>query len=430
MIVLLINPGHDKSHEDIRYRAEHTSYRRVHRDPPPMSIMIYGTWLHYQLESVDIFDTHVEEDWETKLDYMVMHGDYDWVGISVIIGKHMANADEITKRIRAIKPDLPIIWGGVMCSVMPSEIKSEYGPDMLVSGGPPINSIKHVNWTMLHDKFNISQQPYYHMIVTSTGCNYNCSFCYKHSVCSSIVYRRAEDVMAEMDYINEQTGGRVFAIGDDNFLTNKDRAKRILAHCKGRGYYLEEVIGHINSLSDDVIDAMKGVVGMFIFSIETVSSRLQKVLNKPILLGSVPDKLVKLKNAGIVCNVSFMVGLPGETEADVDANWNYMVTLRAAHPNIRGNCYLWFPLPGTDLSEKAGIPNFPVREYEQANFWVKDKDDMGGARFRPHLNEKRYAELVDWGLKFNDTFMYPKGTRVSVTDDVLAGKEPDIGGAF
>jgi hypothetical protein len=230
-----------------------------------------------------------------------------------------------------------------------------------------------------------------------------------------------------MDYINGQTGGRVFAIGDDNFLTDKERAKRILAYCKMRGYYLEEVIGHINSLTDDVIDAMRGVVGMFIFSIETASGRLQKMLNKPIRLGSVAYKLTKLHDAGIVCNVSFMVGLPGETEIDIDANWNYMVSWRAAHPCIRGNCYLWFPLPGTRLSEIAGIPNFAVRDYEQANFWVKDRNDLGGARFRPHLSEKRYGELIDWGLKFNETFMYPPGTRVSITDEVLAGKTPTVG---
>jgi radical SAM superfamily enzyme YgiQ (UPF0313 family) len=195
---------------------------------------------------------------------------------------------------------------------------------------------------------------------------------------------------------------------------------------------LEEVIGHIEGLTDDIIEAMRGVVHMFIFSIETVSPHLQEILNKRIRLGTVPDKLAKLREAGILCNVSFMVGLPGETQKDIDANWVYMEDLRRAHPYIRGNCYLWFPLPKTHLTEYAQVYSsksftFSVMEYEKANFWVKDRSDLGGHRFRPHLTEKQYECLVDYGLAFNTAFKYPEGTVLSITDEVLAGKEPSVG---
>jgi hypothetical protein len=433
--ILLINPGHDETHTP-EYMAEHARYRPVHRDPPPMSVMTYGTWLQDQGNEVDILDTHIDTDWRPKLSEMLRR-DYAWVGLTVIIGRLQANAREITEAIRVEAPRLPVVWGGVMCSVMPDELREAYHPDMVVSGGLRPDSIDRVNWGLVGDRFNKQQDPYYHMIMTSTGCPYSCSFCYKHSISSDgrVRYRSVEAVTSEMDNIHAYTGGRVFAIGDDNFLTNKTRAKAILAHCRERGYYLEEAIGHIEGLSDDMIEAMRGVVHMFIFSIETVSPQLQDIINKQIHLDMVPWKLERLREAGILCNVSFMVGLPGEGQADIDANWAYMEDLRKAHPFIRGNCYLWFPLPKTRLTAYAQVFSsksftFPVQEYEKANFWVKDRSDLGGHRFRPHLTEKQYECLVDYGLAFNTAFKYPEGTVLSITDEILAGKEPSVGRAL
>lgn len=433
MNVLLVNPGHDGEH--FRHDAESNvaSGRRTHRDPPPLGVLSVGTALRASGVDVTILDTHVEEDWRDKLVKLLTERYFDWVGLSVLIGKFMANADEITQMVRKYSPRSQVVWGGVMCSVMGREIREEYGPDMVVGGG--IGRLGAPDWGMLRDRFNYEQTPYYHMIMTSVGCPYGCTFCYKHSISSKVQYRSVESVCNEMDYIHHATGGRVFAIGDDNFLTNKSRALAILAHCREKGYYLEEVIGHINSLSDELIDAMAGIVQTFIFSVETVNPRLQKLIRKSVDLEAVPEKLAKLRSVGIVANVSFMVGLPEETEADRVANWQYMERLREIHPWIRGNCYLWFPLPGTPLTDYAervyGKPfHFPVRDYENANFWMKDKDDPYGLHFRPHLSKTEYEELFDWGVKFNETFPrvpYKDGRWFFITDEVLAGRDPCLG---
>ena len=292
MKALLINPGHDGSH------FKHESHRRVHRDPPPMSIMSVGSFFYRSGAEIDILDTHVEEDWKRKLEELLRRNKYNWVGITVLIGKFMANADEITKLIRQLSPKTTVVWGGVMCSVMPEEIKRVYQPDVVWSGGVRDQPIIH--WPLLGDKFNESQIPYYHMVMSSVGCPYNCTFCYKHSISEGggLRYRSVEDICQEMDTMNMLTGTRVFTFGDDNFLTGRVRSIKILEYCKAHGYYIEECIGHINNLTDDLIQAMKGTVQTFIFSIETVSGKLQTLLNKSIQLGTVADKLVKLRNAG------------------------------------------------------------------------------------------------------------------------------------
>lgn len=436
-MILLINPGHDDSHleaNEVQSQIS-TNARAVHRDPPPMSLLVYGTWLRSQGLEVQILDTHIDIDWKRRLEYLIKEQYVEWVGITVIIGKFLKNAAQITRLIKEWAPKVPVVWGGVMCSVMPEEIKRVYNPDMVVSGGPAIDLLPMPDRGLLGKGFNLQQIPYYNMLMTSTGCNHACSFCYKNSITRGIRYRRAQDVMAEMDYINSANGSRVFAIGDDNFLTDSARATEILRHCKRKGYYLEEVIGHIDDLSIELTDSMTGVVNIFIFSIETVEGRLQTLLRKRVNLETAPEKLLRLRMAGIKCNVSFMVGLPTETDRDRDLNWAYMQKLKEAHPVIRGNCYDWYPLPRTRLTTMAqGMTghsfDFDIEDYEEATFWVKDENDISGARFRPHIPEEKYGELVKWIFAFNKEFAYPEGTQVGITDDVLAGREPKIGRAY
>jgi len=420
MKVLLINPGHDGSH------AVHSSHRRVHRDPPPMSILVVGTMLKKMGVQVDILDTHIEQDWQGKLFWMLSETRYAWVGITVLIGKFMRNAAEITQFIKERFADIEIVYGGVMPTVIPGEMRKEYKPDMLVSGR--MGALPAVDWTLLGNKINREQVPYYQMIMTSQGCPYDCSFCYNRTIGDELYFRDADDVCAELDLLHDTYGTTVFTMGDDNFLTKGSRAIAILEHCRRKGYYIEECIGHINNLRDDVIQAMGGVVQTFIFSIETASSNLQDSLCKKIDIQAVPDRLSWLREYGIVCNISFMIGLPGETDFDLSLNHRFMQACKITHPYIRGNSYLWLPLPGTPLSTSAAIPTLPIKEYEDANFWMHDKHDANGLKFRPHLTKERYEYLFDWGMQFNETFKYPEGHTFYVLDEVLNGNKPKLGG--
>jgi hypothetical protein len=393
-----------------------------------MSILSVGTELKHQGVKVDILDTKVDVDWQPQLSKL-LHHKYDWIGLSVIIGQPMANAAEIQTFIRKeLRKPPPIKWGGIMTSVMPDEIKSEYGPDEVCPD--QFGKLSAIDWTLLGDRCNKQQQPYYQMIMSSRGCPFSCTFCYKHSIGFPVVeYRSVEDVCAELDWLYKNRGISVFTFGDDNFLTKASRAIAIFDHCREHGYYIEECIGHINNLTEPLIQTMAGIVQTFIFSIETVNPYLQEILKKRVRLHEVKDKMARLASVGIVCNVSFMIGFPGETDSDLRLNRMYMGDLREANPYIRGNCYVWLPLPKTKLSQTAGIPILPVKDYENANFWLRH-DDPYGYHFRPHLTEERYHELVEWGIDFNKSFertASPDGRSFYILGEVLNGEKPRLG---
>ncbi len=418
-MILLINPGHDGSHK-------HQSHRSIHRDPMPLSCLYVGT--HYSREGhdVQILDTHVQDAWKGIIRSAK---DLEWIGISVIIGQNLANAREITEWCRKYRPGVPVKWGGVFCSVFPEEVKSEYGPDEVISGRFDENIIP--DYELLGDRFNKQQIPYYHMVMTSSGCPFSCSFCYNQSLDDGAKYRlkTADMVIEELAEMHGITRTKVFTFADDNFLINKKRAIKILSFMRDMGWYAEELIGHFSNLDDELIDAMGGVVQTFIGSVETASPRLQGLLNKSIDLTSVPGKLEKLNNVGIAANVAFMIGLPTEGDSDLECNWAFMETVKATAPWTRAQAYLWYPLPKTQLTyyaeESCGVNlHFSIREYEKANFWVDDVAD--GLKHRPYLTGDRYNLLIKWGAAFKGEFHYPGKRGPYLLDRILSNEFIDL----
>lgn len=416
-MILLINPGHDGSHA-------HKSHRSVHRDPPPMSLLYVAA--NYPDEDVRILDTHIYHNWRQIIG---MCDNIEWVGISVIIGQNLANAGEITEWIHANLPSVPVVWGGVMPSVFPDEIKDEYGPDDVVVGR--MDESMCPSWELLGEDFNITQVPYYHMVMTSSGCPFSCSFCYKHSLPNGEAYKlkTAREVIEELEYMHWLTGTRVFTFGDDNFLINKERAVEILEYMRKYGWYAEEVIGHFNGLDSELISAMGGVVQTFIGSVESASPRLQKLLNKRINLEQVPSKLQLLNEQGIAANVPFIIGLPTEQDEDLEENTKFMEYVKARAPWVRAQVYMWYPLPKTKLTEFAeseyGVNlRFPLRDYERANFWVDGTHD--GLEFRPWISPERYKALYKWGTRFKQAYHYPDGRGPYVLDRVLRGEKINL----
>ncbi len=95
-------------------------------------------------------------------------------------------------------------------------------------------------WDLFGSDSNYRQVPYYFSIMTSKGCPFRCSFCYNRQVEESILadspvwrFRSAAHVIAEIEHLHSLTGTRVFTIGDDNFLVNRERAMKILESSQG-----------------------------------------------------------------------------------------------------------------------------------------------------------------------------------------------------
>jgi anaerobic magnesium-protoporphyrin IX monomethyl ester cyclase len=438
--ILLINPG----------SRTHTSTRAVLRFDPPVALLNLASFLDVHGYEAEVVDTAVEEiDWDK-----VQRGEYILIGMTVLIGEFMKNVRSLTAKIRQLNPRTPVCLGGVMASLFPELLLKEYEADFVVryegewtllellqhlEGKRPLSDIAGLSWRsgtetghnaprflendldvfpvprweLLGERCNHMQQPYYLRIMTSKGCPFQCSFCYRHGVEEAIRrqspswrYRSARHVMTEVESLHQSIGARVFTFGDDNFLVRKERALNIFQSLRAKGFFLEQCIAHINCLRPEIITAMGGLVQTVIYALESASPRLLKLLKKHLDLAQVPEVNRRLFEQGITTTHNFIIGLPGETDEDLRLNVDLMLKLKQINPFVRALTYLFLPLPFTPLFEHIekvlglSIP-MTIRDLEEANF---DSGNEHAARYRPWLTPERVAFVRQYCHVFNDTF--------------------------
>jgi len=438
--ILLINPS---------YKISKT-LKAILRYEPPVALLNLASFLHEKGHECDIVNTAFEEiDWEK-----IRNGTYFLVGFTIFIGEFSRNAKVISAKIKEVNPSLPICFGGVMASLFPDKILQEYGIDFVVryegeytlfelvqflNGVGSLDSIRGLSykkgnsvvhnpprflennldnfpipqWGLFGEKCNQRQLPYYFRITSSKGCPYKCSFCYNRSVDKEIrdkspVWRcrSAGNIIAEIENIYQLTKTRVYTFGDDNFLVKKDRILEVLNYMRERGFYIEQCIAHMNNATDEIIEAMGGVVQTVIYAIESASPRLLKLLNKKLSLNKVPEINKKLFDKGITTTHNFIIGLPTETSEDLRGNIELMMHLKKINPYVRALTYLYLPLPFTPLNsyienEMGLVLPHNLKDYEDA---CLDSGKKEGMKFRPWLSKEEYDFLHSYRLVFDDAF--------------------------
>jgi anaerobic magnesium-protoporphyrin IX monomethyl ester cyclase len=441
MKVLLVNPSSP--------RNVPRSVRAELRYDPPLAALYLGSFLAKKGISTEIVDTAIDDISFEK----IRDGEYGLVSFTVFIGEFQKKARELAEKMKEINPDIPIVFGGVMVSIFPEVFLQEYPVDYVIryegentlyelvlalEGKMDLSGIKGLSykkgkeiyhnqprylendldsfpvpmWALLGSYCNVRQIPYYYSIMTSKGCPFKCSFCYNRQVEDTILadsptwrFRSAEHVIDEIKSIHDLTGTRVFTFGDDNFLVNRERAISILDYFKSNNLYIEQCIGHMNNFnSSELIGSMGGVVQTGIYALESASPRLLKLLQKNLKIELVPRINKGLFDKGISTIHNFIVGLPTETEADLRMNVDLMKELKEINPYVRGNPYLYLPLPNTPLesyiSKTMGfsLPHSLIH-YENARF-----DFEGGQKYRPWIDDDRYSLLKDYCDIFRDVF--------------------------
>jgi len=460
MKVLLINPGHEGAAE-----VKHVVPHRFHRDIPPVSILTLGSYLRQRQIEVILIDTHIDGNYRETIKRIIQTEDICLVGLTTLVGKFIRNAIEITEHIKSIRPQLPVAWGGALTSTLPAACLKEGRADYIIlfngeepvrqlvealAEGRSVDSVPNLGylkdgelfrtavpqdqtiydgvlaWDLLGANINVKQIPYLAYIFSSRGCPYGCRFCY-HQMTSAkgqrkCLFRTADQVLAELDFLNKNYGISVFTFGDDNFFSNKRRAVEILKGMRERGYYIEQAIGTFSDFNDEVIAGLKGICQTVISSIETASPRLLKVINKPISLEKIPAIITQLNQAGINSIHNFMFGLPEETDDERKAAVDLMVELKAINPYVRGMAYFFTPLPGTpmfdDVEKQYGA--FPAT----LAFWA-DCEIVGlegSYIFRPWLDMPEQQFITDFIELFKNIFQ-------SINQPLTPEQEAQISGS-
>jgi ribosomal protein S12 methylthiotransferase len=186
-------------------------------------------------------------------------------------------------------------------------------------------------WVYDHASPRLLTTPKYLAYVKiSEGCDYTCSFCIIPALRGKHRSRPAEDVIAEVRSLAERGVKEVVLVAQDSTRYGLDLGVR-----DGLAYLLRR-LGRIDglrwirvmyaypaTLSDPILEAMASepkVVKYVDIPLQHASDAVLKRMKRPTgrgnLLGMV--ERIREKVPGVAIRTSFIVGFPGETEADFE----------------------------------------------------------------------------------------------------------------
>jgi len=327
--------------------------------------------------------------------------------ISLVSLPSMQQDTELLAAIKQTNPHVFIIVLGAVCNVMPEEVLSRSGVDLVLNATYPYyrrlaevlsilrdnpperNALTQiaggsylVDGTPVHNKtenyseelnqldFNVYQQLPLHRymisvpdvkwvfhkcisVVTGVGCPYGCFYCpYPIGYGRTIVNKSISKIIDELEYLKTKFGITEFLFREQNFTYRSDRVlslcNEIIARKLDIKWYVE---ARVDQVSEEMLGIMK-VAGCFRihYGVETGSTELITRLGKPrVQIGQVKRAFELARKLGIATTAFMIIGLPGETRETLRAS---VRLLREINPdNVHINVVT--PYPGTNLYKMA-----------------------------------------------------------------------------
>ena len=293
----------------------------------------------------------------------------------------------------AVKKNGKVIVTG--CLGAKKEIIEEAYPNLLAITGPhALNEVMtavHAHLEKPHDPFSDLVPPqgirltpkHYAYLKISEGCNHRCSFCIIPSMRGDLVSRSIDDVMTEAETLVNSGVSEILVISQDTSAYGVDMKYRSgFWHgrpIKTKLYDLAEALGSLGVWIrmhyvypyphvDDIIPLMsEGMILPYLdVPFQHASPRILKLMKRP---ASSENNLQSIQRWREVCpditiRSTFIVGFPGETEAEFDELIHFLEEAQLD----RVGCFKYSPVDGATANLLKGQIPEDVKEMRLQKF--------------------------------------------------------------
>ena len=211
----------------------------------------------------------------------------------------------------------------------------------------------------VHDRINVE---------IFRGCTRGCRFCQAGMVCRPVRERSVDAVVGLVDTMAGRTGHEEVALSSlssTDYTMIKAVTKKVSGICGQRRMILSLPSLRMDGFSVGIASGLElGGRGSFTFAPEAGTERLRRVINKPISEKDIMDAVLSAVRAGRRrVKLYFMIGLPTETDEDVEAIGRLVFRLREI---VRGEG-MAPPMFNVSVSTFVPKPHTPFQWVKQEN---------------------------------------------------------------
>lgn len=218
---------------------------------------------------------------------------------------------------------------------------------------------KHHSNQVVASYHNLEKSRGFH-IMTSRGCPYFCTFCASHRTHGrSMRYHSIERFKEDCEKLQKKYGAETIIFQDDHLMGDTDRVYEILKIIEELG--LQSVYQNgltLYALDRPMLQAFWNAgVRHLVLPVESGSEKvLKSQMKKPLKMKISYRVAQDCRDLGIYTNTNILIGMPGETKAD----------LEEARQNLKNVVSNWFniacasPIVGSemhDIAKKKGYIN-------------------------------------------------------------------------
>lgn len=395
----------------------------------PLSLLHAATLVHPEFH-VEVFDQRVHPvGWERALANHLTPS-LMLAGVTAFTGPMIQSGLSMCRLVRKLRPDVPIVWGGVHASLLPNQTVESPFADYVIQGEgemalrdlcralstgrkpegipgvwwkengavhgtvpgmiPDLDALPDPPWDLVDARRYMplykGRRSYYFQ--SSRGCPLNCSYCY------NVAYSRrrwralsAEKTVERIRHLVETHGIEDVYFVDDMFFTSRRRALAIaegLRELKITWQIQGVDIRGLMRLTDEQYRLIvESGCRRLTVGIESGSPSIRRYLKKEGGIGDIMEMARRLASYPITLYCSFMCGIPTETVEDIKATVDLMFALLKLNPHVRVSpLYNFSPYPGTELFEVAlrhgmrppdSLEGWALFRHDQANVFPERK---------------------------------------------------------
>jgi anaerobic magnesium-protoporphyrin IX monomethyl ester cyclase len=356
----------------------------------PLALLYLASSLEQEGFAVRILDMRLEDFRSFDI------GNPVFVGISCMSGLQIKYALEFARHVRLRNPFTPLVWGGVHPTLLPEQTASSDYVDIVVRGegeliindlanaiaeNQPLDDVAGITYSLRGliknnppgevidlnalpialpydllqmDKYPSIKSGRFH-IQTSRGCPHRCGFCYNTNFNKNKWRAKSSiRVLDEIQYILDRfPDTKIIDPIDDNVFVDRKRVEEI---CQG---IIERKLGvqwrancrfdYLSTYDKDFLQLLErsGCTELD-FGGESGSSRLQELICKDV---TSEQMLKSVENLGrwapsIEPFVSWMSGLPSETDEDLNQTFDLMDKMSQVNPKTQHyGIFVYTPFP-------------------------------------------------------------------------------------